>query len=87
MLGASVFLLQLAARFLYGDFSLMLLFCSLLPAAGILAACFLYFYRQNEIMETAAAQMESYLDGDTDARIDCEKEGELYSGQALKMQL
>ncbi len=78
MLGASVFLPQLAARFLYGDFSLLLLFCSLLPAAGILAVCFLYFYRQNKIMETAAAQMESYLDGDTDARIDCEKEGELY---------
>lgn len=78
ILAFSVLSLQFAVRFLYGNFSAPLFFLSLLPAGSIWTACFFYFYRQNKIMETAVAQIESYLDGDTDARIDCDREGELY---------
>jgi len=63
---------------IYGKFSLMLLLLSLLTAGSILTVCFLYFYKQNKIIEAAVFQINSYLDGNTNARIDCNKEGELY---------
>lgn len=39
---------------------------------------FLYFRKQNRIMEEAVEKMDSYLAGDTNARIDCDDEGEMY---------
>lgn len=60
------------------EISLPLLFLSLLAAFCILTVCFWYFDRQNKIMEAAVCQIDSYLAGDTDARIDCDEEGELY---------
>lgn len=59
-------------------FSLMILIIFLLMAISIWAVCLIYFYRQNLLMEGAVAQIESYLDGDTSARIDCVEEGEMY---------
>jgi hypothetical protein len=44
----------------------------------VFGICYLYFYRQNKIMETAVSQIESYLKGDKTARIESDKEGEMY---------
>jgi signal transduction histidine kinase len=40
--------------------------------------CFRYFIWQNHIIEQAADQIIKYRTGDKNARIDCDKEGELY---------
>lgn len=45
---------------------------------AFLAALYLYFRKQEQILEQAAAQVQAYLAGDTDARLACEEEGELY---------
>lgn len=76
----AVFLLifQILIRLFYGEFSLLLLIFFLVMAGSILAICFWYFRRQNKIMETAVLQINSYLDGNTDARIECNSEGEMY---------
>lgn len=37
-----------------------------------------YFQRQSEMIETASARIGEYLDGDTDARLESDEEGELY---------
>lgn len=47
---------------------------------GILAmaACYGYFKEQDAVMEDAAEQIEEYLSGNKDARIECYEEGGLY---------
>lgn len=54
-----------------------LVFFALL-AAAVLTVCVRYIHRQHRILEQAASQIQAYLDGNTDARIDCNSEGELY---------
>lgn len=44
----------------------------------IMAACYSYFKRQNEIMEEAVEQIGEYISGNKDARIECYEDGELY---------
>lgn len=44
----------------------------------IFTICFYYFKKQNNTIEKAVSCMEDYLDGNTNARIACEEEGELY---------
>ncbi len=78
ILAATALLSQLAVWLGSGRFSVLLFILSVLSGGIVLAVCFLYFYRQNAIMEDAVLQLHSYLDGDTDARIDCNKEGEMY---------
>lgn len=78
VLASFLILSQLLIWSVYGKISLPLLGLFLLAAGGILAICYQYFCRQNEIMEAAVAQINSYLDGDKEARIDCDKEGEMY---------
>lgn len=51
---------------------------SLLMGCGILLLCFCYFHKQQKIMENAVAEIDDYLIGDTDARIECDDEGEMY---------
>ncbi|MGM9588922.1 MAG: ATP-binding protein, partial [Faecousia sp.] len=58
--------------------SLPLFALTLLAAGGVFAICYWYFRKRDKILGTAAAQIRSYLDGNTDARIDCDEEGELY---------
>jgi hypothetical protein len=58
--------------------SIPLFIISVLAMGAVLTACYLYFQKQDRIMENAVAQINSYLDGDTNARIDCDDEGELY---------
>lgn len=59
-------------------FSLFLLLIFLLAGGAILAACCSYFKKQNQVMEQAVSQIHAYLDGDRNARIECDDEGELY---------
>ena len=37
-----------------------------------------YFKKQNQVMEQAVSQLHAYLDGDCNARVECDEEGELY---------
>lgn len=39
---------------------------------------FCYFQRQSALLEQAVQQIQSCLDGNPDARLDCDREGELY---------
>ena len=73
--------LMLAQGFLwlrYQRFSLSLLSIVLLASVAILAVCWAYFRKQNKVMEQAVSQIHAYLDGDINARIECDNEGELY---------
>ena len=78
ILAAFLLLAQVVVRLIYHRFSLWLLLLSLVTAGAIWAACCWYFNRQNRIMEDAVTQINAYLSGDTDARIECDNEGELY---------
>ena len=62
----------------YQQFSLFLLLVSVLAETSMLAVCCSYFRKQNKIMEQAVSQINAYLDGNLDARIECDCEGELY---------
>ena len=62
----------------YQQFSLFLLLVSVLAGTSILAVCCSYFRKQNQIMEQAVSQINAYLDGNRNARIECDYEGELY---------
>lgn len=44
----------------------------------IFAALYVYFRKQEQIMENAVTQIREYISGNHDARIDCDDEGELY---------
>ena len=58
--------------------SMLLLICSIIAIIILIAVCFRYFYHQNKTLEAAVSQINAYLAGDTDARIKCDNEGELY---------
>lgn len=62
----------------YQRFSLFLLLVSVLAGVSILTVCCFYFRKQNQIMEQAVSQINRYLDGKCNARIECDNEGELY---------
>lgn len=62
----------------YQSFSLCLFLIFLLAAGAMWLACFRYFKKQNELLEQAVLQINAYLDGDSNARIECDSEGELY---------
>ncbi len=51
---------------------------SVLTGGGILANCAKYFCRQSRAIGTAISQIDAYLAGDANSRIDCDYEGELY---------
>ena len=78
VMAAFLLLSQMAVWMQFGASSLPLLLLSLLAAVGLFAIGFRYIHKRNKILERAAAQIRSYLDGNTDARIDCDEEGELY---------
>lgn len=71
-------LFQLGAWVVYGGGALWMLPLFLLMAGGILAVGFWYVAKQNKIMEQAASKVNAYLDGNSNARIDCDREGEMY---------
>lgn len=78
VLAAFLFLAELFFWGLYESFSLRLFLLFLLMTGAVWAVCLEYFRRQNKIMEYAVSQISAYLDGDVNARIDCDNEGELY---------
>lgn len=78
ILGSFIVLFQLVGWLFYGTLNLAQFILSLLVALCILSACFLYFRKQDQIMEDAISQINLYLSGNTDVRIDCSKEGSLY---------
>lgn len=75
---AFLLLAELAVWIQFGAFSLPVFALSLLASGGVLGICLWYFRKRNNVLEQAAAQIRSFLDGNTDARIDCDEEGELY---------
>ena len=75
---ASLLLTQGFLWFCYQRFSLFLLLVFVLAGGAILAVGCSYFKKQNQVMEQAVSQINAYLDGDHNARIDCDDEGELY---------
>lgn len=78
VLAAFMLLAEICAWLAYKAFSLWLLLLCLLTTGAIWTVCFWYFSRQNKIMENAVSQINSYLAGDVNARIECDNEGELY---------
>ena len=68
--------LMVGAR--YQELSIGLLIVFGVMVCLVLLICFGYFYRQNQMIESAVAKIDDFLCGDTDARIDCDEEGELY---------
>lgn len=76
--GGLLALIQLMIWLSYRELNPAVLLISLLVAAGIPGVCFLYFTKQNQVMEGAIAQISGYLAGNTDSRIECDQEGSLY---------
>ena len=75
---ASLLLTQGFLWLCYQRFSLFLLLVFVLSGGAILAVGCSYFKKQNQVMEQAVSQINAYLDGDQNARIECDDEGELY---------
>lgn len=51
---------------------------SVIAGSGMAIICFWYFYKQHKLIEGAVSSINNYLKGDTNARIECDKEGEMY---------
>lgn len=69
---------QSVVWFYHRQFSLALLIICLLSGVDVWLVCYEYFKKQNQEMEQAVDQITAYLDGDVNARIECDSEGELY---------
>lgn len=78
VLGVTFLLAEVFLWLSYRRLSLLLLILFLLAGGAVWAVCFVYFNRQNQIMEQAILEINAYLDGDRNARIECDNEGELY---------
>lgn len=52
--------------------------CFLGMGIVVLVICYRYFQQQNRMLEDAVAQIQAYIYGDRDARIECSEEGEVY---------
>ena len=78
VLGVTFLLAEVFLWLSYRRLSLLLLILFLLAGGAVWAVCFVYFNWQNQIMEQAILQINAYLDGDRNARIECDNEGELY---------
>lgn len=78
LIGMFLVISQIVIWNAYQQIAPLLLALCLLLAVGILAICFCYFYKQNKTIEAATEQMNCFLAGNTDARIACDDEGELY---------
>ncbi len=58
--------------------TLVIILCMVGMGAVILIFGYGYFKEQNEVMETAVSQIQEYISGNHEARIDCDEEGEVY---------
>lgn len=75
ILAVGTLLLQLLIR---GTASLPVFLVSLLSAVGILLCVYRYLSKQAEIEKEAEILVNSFLDGNTDARIACDEEGQIF---------
>ncbi len=73
-----ILLSQLLELFLHQAVSVPLFLFSCAAFCCMMAICAWYFNKQDKLLEDASAQIDAFLSGDTDARIDCDEEGELY---------
>lgn len=71
---AALFLMRLS----FVPAALSIFICALCMALVILLLCYGYFKEQNRTIETAVAEIMAYISGNTDARIECNEEGELF---------
>ncbi len=71
-------LAQAAVWMLCRKLSFGLLLLSFLALSAVWTVCFLYFARQDKRLEDAVSQINAYLAGDVNARIECDDEGALY---------
>jgi signal transduction histidine kinase len=78
LLGSLIVLSQLILWFSLGVLNLAIFMLSFLIAVCILSVSFLYFRKQDQMIEGAITQINLYLSGKTDVRIDCYEEGSLY---------
>lgn len=78
ILGSFIILMQFIIWLFWNVLNLSVLVLSFILTVCILSICFLYFQKQNQSIEDAITQINSYISGETDARIDCDQEGSLY---------
>lgn len=71
-------LLQLYFWLSYGASNMVMLLLTLLPAASVFIGCYLYFHRQQQMIENAISQINLFVSGDSDTRIESGSEGSLY---------
>lgn len=64
--------------FCFGQFLPGLFLVFMVCLAVLWTVCFLYFYKQDQLMEHGILKIHAYLDNDTDARIECDDEGTIY---------
>lgn len=78
IIAIALLLCELAVWLICGRLVFALIPLFLLLTGTALFVCFRYFQKQNALFENAAAQLRAYMDGETDARIACNEDGELY---------
>ncbi|MBF4694071.1 sensor histidine kinase [Fusibacter ferrireducens] len=78
ILGSFIVLSQVIVWLFWGVLNLAIFVLSLFITVCVLGSCFFYFLKQHQTIEDAITQINSYLSGETDARIDCDREGSLY---------
>lgn len=76
--GVFIVLSQLYFWLSYGMPNMILLLLSLFLAASVFISCYLYFHRQQQMIEKAISQINLFISGDRDARIESGSEGSLY---------
>lgn len=72
-------LLQAGLYMAYGKISAAAAVLSLCLTAVVLLLCFSYFRRQDKLLEKAVDSTARFLSGETDVRIECDEDGELFS--------
>lgn len=65
-------------RFEFENAAICIFLCALCMALAILISCYRYCREQNKILEDATAQITEYISGNSNVRIECNDEGELY---------
>lgn len=78
VLTAFFFAAEGCVYFCYGQILPWLLPVFILALAALWTVCFFYFYKQNQLMESAEQKIHEYLKGDAEARIECDDEGTIY---------
>lgn len=70
-------LVQAAAYYLCGRFSFILLSISLASGGAVIALLFAFFKKHDRMLETASAEIDRILSGDSDRRLNSDDDGEL----------